>query len=75
MEAKWIKNTELLIKSVDELINACGTSKEIAESIDEMLLDYFEYLCKSGDCPNESHAVLIYRIRSVRDLFSKLDNE
>ncbi len=46
----FIKNEKQLIDLTNELISDCGTSKEIAKMIDDLIFEYFYHLCNMKSC-------------------------
>jgi hypothetical protein len=62
-----------LIELTNELIDFCGEPKEIAKRVDDVIFDYISHLCTGGDCVGECHNEVIFTLKSIRDLFVKLN--
>jgi hypothetical protein len=69
----YIKDKTACINLIGELFNSCGSPKEVANRVDDVIFNYFDYLCRNNECVGDYKGNLIYTLREIRDLFSKLE--
>jgi len=69
----FIKDKTKCINSVNELVNCCGSGKEIAETIDEFIFDYLGKFMETGESGCRHIGNTIYLMKEVRNLFYNLE--
>jgi hypothetical protein len=58
---------------IGELFDSFGSPKEVANKVDDVIFNYFNYLCQNDGCVGSYDGDLISILKEIRDLFSKLE--
>jgi len=69
----FIKNEEKLISLLNELINSCGDTKELAKTLDNLVFEYMSYFLSSGECGGGDMAIQIYNVKGIRDFLFEIE--
>jgi len=67
-----IKNKTKCIDSMNDLLNWCGEPQEVAKKVDDVIFDYFGYLCSDDKCVGKYDNDIIITLRHIRNLFINL---
>ncbi|GHT02013.1 hypothetical protein AGMMS49525_04560 [Bacteroidia bacterium] len=69
----FIKDKKQLFELTSELIYNCGSGKEIAKVLDDLLFNYLRFLCNENECICSAHQEAFYITKELRDLFFQLE--
>jgi len=64
-----------IMELIDDVINNCDSVRKIGEYVDEVIFDYFTYLCINKICVDGRDDEKIFVLRKIRDLFWGLETE
>jgi hypothetical protein len=73
LESRFIKNTENALLSLDKVLDDCGTGKEIARMIDDLLFCCLLDWCNENNCLGAYHWNIISTAKEVREMFYKIE--
>lgn len=68
-----IKNKENALASLNEVLNGCGTGKEIAQVIDDLLFECLQGWCEQNQPVSDYHWGIIHTAKEIRSFFYSVE--